>query len=378
MFSIYVHIPFCLSKCSYCDFFSIPVGKNVLPYEGYELAIIEQLKADLGKFGLDGKQVDTIFFGGGTPSLMPPSFFEGVIGAIDSLMNLSSDAEISSEMNPSSVDGEWLRGVRASGVNRVSMGVQSFNHKLLATLGRLHSSDDAKLAMERALKSGYGSVSCDLIYAIPGESKDDLISDLKAAIALGVDHISAYQLTFEEGTSLSKLYASPEMVDDMPGEDEVVEQMDAVLKTLQSKKFGRYEISNYSKPGFECRHNLNYWKYGEYLGLGAGATSFVQGVRFTQTRDLKGYMENLGEFAESESIDTPTAMGEFCFMGLRTIDGILGADFKNRFGLSFDEIYGGEIRGLIEDDLMGRRGDRIYLTSRGLKISNQIFTRFLL
>jgi putative oxygen-independent coproporphyrinogen III oxidase len=385
MFGIYVHVPFCMKRCDYCDFFSTSLGEKDAPHEEYARAVIAQLRRDVNELGLAGRQVGSVFFGGGTPSVMPPSFFEAVLSKIDSVMSIAPDAEISTEMNPSSANDEWLRGIKSVGVTRASIGVQSFNPRLLNVLGRSHSTGDAQLTIDQALNCGFKSVSCDLIYGIPGETENDLDADLEMIIKSGVDHVSAYQLTIEEDTLLAKRYASPEGVGGLLSEDEVMEQMDLLAQMLGREGFHRYEISNYSKEGSQCRHNLNYWRYGEYLGLGAGATSFIQGQaerfmarRFTQVRDIGLYLKGSGTLAESESINALTAMGEYCFMGLRTVEGISIADFDSRFEISFDDTYGIIVGKLQADGLMERSDENVRLTPQGFDLSNQVFEQFIL
>lgn len=382
MFGIYIHVPFCRQRCDYCDFFSTSLEGKSAPHEAYASAVISQLRRDVAELGLGGRQVDTIYFGGGTPSVMPPSFFEGILSVIGQAMSISSDVEISSEMNPTSSSDEWLEGIRDAGVTRASIGVQSFNSKLLKTLGRSHSEGDARTTIDRAISCGYKSVSCDLMYGIPGESTKDLEVDLGIAIESGVDHISAYQLTIEKDTPLAKRYAGG---GELPSEDAILEQMYMLFQTLGHGGFQRYEISNYSKPGSQCRHNLNYWGYGEYLGLGAGSTSFIQGEadqfiarRFTQVRDVDLYLKGSGTLYESELINALTAMGEYCFMGLRTVDGISIADFEARFGISFNDAYGVVVSKLEADGLMESLGGYVRLTLQGFDLSNQVFQHFLM
>lgn len=392
MFGIYVHIPFCVKKCGYCDFYSIPVGHDTVPHRKYLEAMVAQLERDTKTFGLRDRSVASVYFGGGTPSIMPPSFFEGVISAISGQFVIEKDAEISAEINPATADSNWFCSARAAGITRASIGVQSFGPRLLKTLGRIHSSEDAMRAIAEAQDAQFKSIGIDLMYAIDGESVSDLEEDLRTAMTFQTEHISAYQLTVEEGTPLASLRES--IVDSrwsmVTSDEEQLKQMRIVERMLGRGGWNRYEISNFAKPGFECRHNLNYWRYGEYLGLGAGATSFARSQdreigrsqtsfarRWTQIRDINKYIGGSQEFAESEEIDKKTAMAEFCFMGLRMTEGISRLRFKEIFETEFDEVYEKECKALVEDGLLTAKDDVIALTSKGIELSNQVFQRFL-
>lgn len=383
MLGIYIHIPFCLKKCGYCDFFSIPIERGALPYEAYLAAIGQQLERELGARDIDGRPVQTIYFGGGTPSLMPPEFFADVLALLRRNFDVAADAEVSCEVNPATADGAWFGAARMAGITRASIGVQSFQPRLLATLGRIHSAEEAMRSIAEAQDAGFESVSVDLMYAIPGETMVDLENDLSTAMTFQPQHLSAYQLTVEEGTTMARAAGASQA--------DVVQlnQMRAVARILSRGGWTRYEISNFAKPGCECRHNLNYWRYGEWLGLGAGATSFLHrradvptyqrtvfGRRWTQVRDISAYLTGAAP-AELEVIDLPTATGEFCFLGLRTTEGISPARFEAIFGEPFDHRYGETCSELVREGLLGRQGGRFSLTPRGLETANQVFARFV-
>jgi oxygen-independent coproporphyrinogen-3 oxidase len=421
MFGIYLHIPFCAKKCDYCDFFSIPCDRPSLPEESYLRAIEGQLERDVAALGLKGRAVDTVYFGGGTPSLLTPAFFAKTLAAIRERFALSPGAEISCEANPGTVQGEWFREVRAAGVTRASIGVQTFHPELLEMLGRIHSPKDAMCAIAEAQDAGFQSVSLDLMYAIPGETQAMLEEDMRTAMMFQPEHLSAYQLTLEEGTLMYERYFSEPGTGnqgpgrDVPGsrslvpvsEDVQLDQMRIVARMLSRGGWERYEISNFAKPGFECRHNLGYWRYGEYLGLGAGATSFIQervgktaeeggttlnarstshqsrvtnhgfARRWTQVRDVERYSMGVGELAEEETLDVRTAMAEYCFLGLRTSSGLIRARFAEVFGETFEERFGQVAAELASEGLLMEGEDAIKLTPRGLELSNQAFEHFL-
>lgn len=388
MVSIYVHIPFCLKKCDYCDFFSVPCARADVPHEAYLRALVAQLERDAVRFA--GRTVGSIYCGGGTPSLVPAAFFVTLREAIAERFALSGDLEFSCEVNPATADAAWFRDMRTAGVTRASIGVQSFQPEPLALLGRAHTADDAMRAIAEAQEAGFQSVSCDLIFAIPGETMAQLEDDLRIAMTFQPEHLSAYGLTIEEGTPFAARYAcGARNAECGMTEAEQLKQFRVVGRMLPRSGWPRYEISNFAKPGFECRHNLNYWRYGSYLGLGAGATSFCFSGhgsrvtdhefarRWTQIRDIDSYIAGSTKLAESEDIDQRTAMGEFCFLGLRTTEGIAPSDFEQRFGVPFDERYGRAVRHLIDEGLLERADDRVRITPRGLELSNQVFTRFI-
>ncbi len=394
MLSIYVHIPFCLKKCDYCDFFSIPCERASVPEREYLAALLEQLDMEIASNGLTGEALSTVYFGGGTPSLMSPSFFEGTLARLRDRFHPVSDIEVSCEVNPATVDRSWFVGARESGITRASIGVQSFHGDLLKALGRVHSADDAMRAIAEAQDAGFDSVSMDLMYGIPGETISQLEDDLRTAMTFQPSHVSAYQLTLEEGTPLAMRLDEEGLLCDV----EALKQMRIVARMLSRGGWSRYEISNFSKSGFACRHNLNYWRYGEFLGLGAGAASFLHignrdagntpsresrvtshgfARRWTQVRDVKAYLAGTGELAEDEAMDRRTSMAEFCFMGLRTTEGIALERFRSLFGEEFEACLGRASEELIAEGLLERSDGNLSLTPSGVELSNQAFERFL-
>ncbi len=374
MFGIYVHMPFCIKKCDYCDFYSMPIGRKPPPHEEYLKAMSAQLDADAPAFA--GRRVSTIYFGGGTPSLMPPGFFESLLSSIARRFSIEAGAEISCEANPATADLAWFKGAKDAGITRLSIGVQSFQDRLLEVLGRAHTSGEAMRAIAEAQDAGFDSVSLDLMYAIPGETSSDLEEDVRTAMTFQPQHISAYQLTLEQGTLLHERFSAAGR-ERFPSDEEQLKQMRIVARMLDRGGWRRYEISNFARPGFECRHNLNYWRYGEYLGLGAGATSHGFARRWTQARDVAAYIAGKVALAEDEVIGRRTAMAEFCFMGLRAAQGISSADFKCLFGEEFEKAFPGEAGALVGEGLAYQDGGRLALTQRGIEISNKVFERFM-
>jgi oxygen-independent coproporphyrinogen-3 oxidase len=341
---------------------------------------------------------------------MPPSFFAELLADLARTFAPAKNLEVSCEVNPATVDASWLRGAREAGITRVSIGVQSFQDRLLHSLGRVHSGDEAMRAIAEAQDAGFASVSLDLMFGILDETMSELEDDLRTAMTFQPEHLSVYQLTIEEEISgpgtrdLGPGKAVPGSRFLVPGSEEsLLQQMRTGARMLGRSGWPRYEISNFAKPGFECRHNLNYWRYGEYLGLGAGATSFLRigpgtgnrepgtafpglrslvpdpafARRFTQLRDVQAYMKGDAALAESEELDARTAMAEFCFLGLRTTEGISKTAFEGLFHISFDEVLGKVARDLVREKLIDAQGDRLALTPKGLELANLVSCRFL-
>jgi oxygen-independent coproporphyrinogen III oxidase len=398
---IYIHVPFCLRKCGYCDFFSVPVERGEILHEAYAAAIARQLAEDARELRLAGREAATVYFGGGTPSILPPSFFASTLELLRTHLTLLSDLEVSCEVNPGTADAAWMRDARAAGITRCSIGVQSFHPHHLQALGRIHSADEAMAAIAHAQDAGFRSVSVDLMFGLPSETMEELEEDLRTAMTFQPEHLSVYQLTLEEGTPMhARFFPSIESREDL-----LLRQFRTVARMLARGGWQRYEISNFAKSGFECLHNLNYWRYGEYLGLGAGATSFMKpelgtrdsglvpriatpnlesripnpgfARRFTQSRNLASYLAGTGGLAESEEIDRRTAMAEYCFLGLRTSEGISMKAFEAYFGVPFDEPFGALRHTLAQDGLIAVVHENLSLSDRGREIGNIIFERFL-
>jgi oxygen-independent coproporphyrinogen-3 oxidase len=376
---IYVHIPFCMAKCRYCDFFSIPVARGSVDESGYASALISQLESELDIFPIEGREVGSIYFGGGTPSMLSPDFFRSMLDGLAEKFHIVPEAEISCEVNPATAEAAWFSELRSAGINRVSIGVQSFNERNLKILGRIHTPLDAMRAIAQAQDAGFSNLSTDIIYSIPGTSMADLEEDLRLLMMFFPAHVSAYCLNVEEGTQLQKKVLSGELK--LPSEEEQLKQMRMISRMLRRVGWNRYEISNYAKPEMESRHNVNYWEYGEYLGLGPSAASFLMGVknsfgvRRCVSREIGKYMK--GEFLSSEeSIHKKQGALEFMFMGLRMTRGIELSRFCEIFGGSVDDFYSETLSSLADRGLILRDEKRIALTDRGIEISDQIFSEF--
>src|SRR5579872_514303 len=329
------------------------------------------------------ESVSTIFFGGGTPSLFQPSSIAKILDAAQNTFGIERDAEITLEANPGTVDLEKMRGFRSSGINRISFGAQSFNDTTLKFLGRIHNAEQTREAARMAHRAGFARVNLDLIFAVPGQTRADVLHDIGEATALEPDHISAYNLTFEEGTVFFSEMRHGKI---RPLEsDEQAEMYAAVREELPRRGYAMYEISNYAQAGRECRHNLTYWHNETYLGLGAGAHSFARdgagGRRWWNERNPARYIALTTEsgVAEtgSESVAPKTSMGEFVFLNLRLREGFALADFDTRFATSFENAFGSRTARLFEGGLLENREDRIRLTERGLELADSVFAEFV-
>jgi oxygen-independent coproporphyrinogen-3 oxidase len=379
-FSLYVHIPYCVSKCPYCDFNSHVVAE--IPEKSYVQAVIKELTY---YEPWHGRPIQSIFFGGGTPSTFQPESIGMLLENIAAHFPVLSNCEVTLEANPGTVDRRNFHGYRAAGVNRISLGVQSFNARLLKFLGRVHSVDDAVQAIEIVNAAGFENFSLDLIYANPGQTLNDLENDLDTALGFRSPHLSAYNLTIEEGTPFHNEFRKGKI---RPlTEEEEMAMAELIERRLREAGLQRYEISNYARPGFQSRHNVNYWQSGDYLGLGAGAHSYqcgdrdgVYGYRWWNEKLPARYMSKIettgNAVAEQEQTDLTKAAGEFMFSGLRLVEGICLNAFAARFGRSPLDLYP-QISSWLGEGWMETDGDRLQLTRRGLMVANSLFVHFV-
>lgn len=345
MFSLYIHVPFCRRKCPYCDFYSVPAEAAALA--DYPALLCRHLELT-DKEDWSGP-VETIFFGGGTPSLLPPAAIAAVLTRTASLFGLSADAEITLEANPGTVTPATLAGYRTAGVNRISLGIQSLQSEQLQRLGRIHSSQDARQAVAWARQAGFDNLSCDLMFALPGQSAAALQQEIGAFLDLDPDHLSCYGLSLEETTPFYHLHRAGGLA--LP-DDELYRQHYLELhETLQGAGFDHYEIANFARPERQCRHNLTYWRRRGYLGIGAGAHSFHQrnwGRRLAVPSDLPAYATALDRGSdpsqEIESFDRLGAMSETLYLGLRTAEGVAEESFRDRFGLGVAAAFPAALR----------------------------------
>ncbi|HWO42854.1 MAG TPA: radical SAM family heme chaperone HemW [Candidatus Eisenbacteria bacterium] len=382
-FSLYIHIPYCISKCPYCDFNSHVV--SAIPEEAYAEALTAELTTHAAREPWLGRSVQTVFFGGGTPSTFHPATIDRILDRTAALFDLDPNCEITLEANPGTVDRARFSGYRAAGVNRISVGIQSFQPRLLQLLGRAHSAEEAKAALEAARSAGFDNFSLDLIYANPGQTLEELAADLQTALRFEPRHVSAYNLTIEEGTPFYREFRSGRL--QVLDEEQEIAMAERVETTLAAAGLARYEISNYARRGFESRHNLNYWEGGDYLGVGAGAHSYhretggrIYGRRWWNEKNPGRYMTALSTSGDAvagrEQSSLPQAAGEFMFSGLRLMAGIDLAAFTERFGKTVWELYP-RVSTWVEEGFVESDDRRLRLTRRGLLVANSIFEYFV-
>ena len=371
---IYVHIPFCLAKCSYCAFVSKVCDAAV--QHSYVAALCGEITAAGGDFSVP---VDTVFFGGGTPTVLGASKLATILQTLRGSFRLTDDTEISIEANPGTVDSASLEQLRQAGFNRLSLGVQSFDDTVLTVIGRIHRAEAAGAAVKQARAAGFDNISLDLMYGLPLQTVAGWGETLEQAVALAPDHISAYGLKLEEGTPLAEAVAAGRIP--LPPEEDEETMYDWLNTYLPSQGFVRYEISNYAAVGRECRHNLKYWRYRPYRGFGVAAHSFDGRDRYSNTEDVAEYLgrQAAGISPEifRETPDGPTAMAEFVFLALRTTGGLSEMEFAKRFDKNFSEYYAAPIRRLTQMRLLTQKNHSWCLTELGMKLGNQAFAEFL-
>jgi oxygen-independent coproporphyrinogen III oxidase len=380
-FSLYIHIPYCESKCPYCDFNSY--AAKAWPEAEYTRALIAELRFRASQAPWSGNPIRTVFFGGGTPSLFQPSSLARVLDEAGRLFGIEPDGEITAEANPGTVDLAKLRGMREAGINRISFGAQSFNPRILQFLGRIHSAEQTVTAVEQARAAGFDQLNLDLIFAVPGQDLDDVASDVEKTVALGPDHISAYNLTFEEGTAFGTALKAGRMRQ-LPEERQAA-MYEMVRGELPRHGYAMYEISNYARLGCEARHNLTYWRTESYLAIGAGAHSYAAtgytGRRWWNERLPAVYLAKACKSgaaeAGSETLDAAVSASEFAFCNLRLIEGLELSRFRERFGITFEERFGARAQRLFDGGLLLRDGDRVRLSERGLELADSVFAEFL-
>ena len=375
MNSLYLHIPFCRKKCHYCSFCSIATGsENYMPY----VAALKKELFDLAA-KIDHRSLKSLFIGGGTPTVLPSSVLAELVGYCLQLFPPIAEAEISVEVNPGTVNQSSLRALYAAGVNRLSMGFQSLNDLELLILGRLHTSAEAKEAMQAAKNAGFSNINLDLMYGLPGQTVNSWRATLAQAISLCPQHLSLYQLTIEEGTPFHQAVASGRIV--LPGEDDIL-LMDEVTDKLSSHSaFNQYEISNYAKPGYECNHNINYWQNGDYLACGASAVSCVQGVREKRIANPLEYVRRITKghsvIVESECLGLDASFRESVIMGLRMNKGVSLQLLEARYHIDIVKYYGIVLEKLINLQLVELTTSQLRLTPKGRPLANWVMAELV-
>ena len=366
---IYIHIPFCIRKCNYCDFcsFSDTDGELMRVYVNELIRRIESFFVQYGK-----RYVNTVYFGGGTPTLMSAESFERIFCALRSSFEILDDCEITVECNPASIDENGLRRLRAIGINRLSIGLQSADDRELALLGRLHTFGDFCNTFSEARKAGFDNISIDLMYGIPEQTLKSFEETLKKTVALNPEHISAYGLKIEEGTAFYR--DRDKLV--LPDDDVCAELYMLCCEYLSKKGYSRYEISNFAKAGRESRHNLKYWQLDDYVGFGVAAHSCFDGERFGNSRDIKGFLQGKDILIERQRISDNDIVSEYVMLGLRLGKGIDTQEFFALAKKDFKEVY--PMTDLyIKDGFMIEQDGRIAFTTKGFLVSNTILSQML-
>jgi len=363
---LYIHIPFCIKKCLYCDFFSVPYN------EQSATEYIDAVCRELSLKKDSTATLKTIYIGGGTPSLLPHGSFENLFKHLKDSFTLSPSAEITVEANPQTIDKTKIDTLLSLGINRLSVGIQSFNNDELRTLGRIHTSDDALRTIEGIRQAGFNNYSIDLMYGIPGQTMDSWQASLSKAVSLSPTHISSYELTPEKNTPLYRLIQSEKIK--MPHENLVIDMYNHLIDFLSSQGYEHYEISNFALPGYKCIHNLNYWEQGNFIGAGAGASSFINVMRSKNTEDIARYKESLlaGILPDGEStvIGPMESLEEFIFLGLRKTEGIHIATAEN-LGLPLIDIC----KDLVEEGYLEIKGGYLRFSRTGIVLSNTIIVK---
>ena len=372
---LYIHIPFCVKKCAYCDFLSWKGSGE--EREAYVQALEKEISS-YSEFAKDYR-VSTVFFGGGTPSVLEGEQTERILKKIRDTFRVEKDAEITLEMNPGTAQKEKLLLYRELGINRLSIGLQSVKNENLKLLGRIHTYGDFLDSYRMAREAGFDNISADLISSLPGQTLEEWKEELEILQETPLEHISVYQLIIEKGTEFYEKYGEHEEL--LPDEETSREIYLWTGKYLKEHGFEQYEISNYARPSRKSRHNLRYWKRKDYLGLGLGAASMVHNIRMSNTRDWEKYIEGsqnpkrLRE--EVEFLEEPRQMEEFMFLGLRKTEGVSRKEFRRTFGRELDMVYEKALEKHLENGMLEASKDRIRLSQAGILVSNQVLSDFI-
>ena len=369
--SAYVHIPFCTQICYYCDFSKVFIKNQ--PVDSYLEHLLEEFQS------YDIQKLRTLYIGGGTPTALSASQLEVLLDGLTKNLDLSALEELTIEANPGDLDADKIAVLKNSAVNRVSLGVQTFDDKMLKKIGRSHLEKDIYENIDRLKLAGFDNISIDLIYALPGQTMEQVKENVAKAIGLDIPHMSLYSLILENHTVFMNRMRRGKLP--LPKEELEAEMFEYIIVELERVGFEHYEISNFSKPGFESRHNLMYWDNAEYYGIGAGASGYVNGVRYKNHGPIRHYLSAVEEGnarITEEHLSQKEQMEEEMFLGLRKKSGVSMARFEEKFGRSFDGLYGEIVRDLVQQGLMQIEGDRVRMTKRGLFLGDTVAERFIL
>ena len=369
--SAYVHIPFCTQICYYCDFSKVFIKNQ--PVDSYLEHLLEEFQS------YDIQKLRTLYIGGGTPTALSASQLEVLLKGLTKSLDLSVLEELTIEANPGDLDADKIAVLKNSAVNRVSLGVQTFDDKMLKKIGRSHLEKDIYENIDRLKLAGFDNISIDLIYALPGQTMEQVKDNVAKAIGLDIPHMSLYSLILENHTVFMNRMRRGKLP--LPKEELEAEMFEYIIAELERAGFEHYEISNFSKSGFESRHNLMYWDNAEYYGIGAGASGYVNGVRYKNHGPIRHYLSAVEEGnarITEEHLSQKEQMEEEMFLGLRKKSGVSMARFEEKFGRTFDGLYGEIVRDLVQQGLMQIEGDRVRMTKRGLFLGDTVAERFIL
>jgi oxygen-independent coproporphyrinogen-3 oxidase len=377
-FGVYIHVPFCVQKCAYCSFYSIPRGRKW--FDLYVEAVRTQIRQAARNDWCRGRRVETIFFGGGTPSLLLPAQLASLLQACGhDFACRPVSMETSLEVNPATIDYDGFVRLRRAGFNRVSIGVQSLVDRELQVIGRMHTADEAIQTVARARKAGFANLSLDLIYGLPGQDLASWQQTLERALGLAPDHLSVYELTLEQGTPLAARLGQGTL--ELPDEEEVLAMLDLTVGMVSRAGLDRYEISNYGRPGYACRHNINYWHNGSYLGFGPAAVSCMSGRRLTAVADVEQFCLRVqnGEsvVVDQEELSREARFRETVIMGLRMVAGVSLEGLAARFGINAVSYYGETLARLLKQQLLEISGGQLRLTGQGLLLADSVMAELV-
>lgn len=401
---LYIHIPFCVKKCSYCDFLSFPADENT------QITYVEALKKEIAFYGAQYRDrvITTVYIGGGTPSWLTENHMAAILSQVFHSFSVAADAEISIECNPGTITDHKFLMYKQSGINRLSIGLQSPDNEELKVLGRIHNFEQFLKTYEMARSHGFSNINIDVMYALPGQTAEKIYENLQQVLRLKPEHISAYSLMIEKGTPFYDLYKFDAVkqqagmaTDALPDEDEVYRITKVTEQVLKEAGYLQYEVSNFALPGFACRHNIGYWRRADYLGVGLGAASLIDNIRYSNTKEIYTYFKEVEELragfwqqescggkekklpatnlhASVELVERKAQMEETMFLGLRMTEGVYRKEFEENFGIPVEAVYGSVLQQLQEEELLVKREGRIFLTERGQDLSNYVLAQFLL
>ena len=380
---LYIHIPFCVKKCDYCDFLSFVADEQT------QKSYVAALQKELAFYGAKYKdrRITTVFIGGGTPSWLKEDYMQAIMETVYHYFSVEQDAEITIECNPGTITEHKFEVYRRIGINRLSIGLQSVHNEELKILGRIHTFEQFLKTYDMARKHGFSNINIDLMSSLPGQTPEIFCDSLYQVLKLKPEHISAYSLIIEKGTPFYELYRFDAVrqeagmqTESLPTEEEEYQTTKMTQHILKEAGYHWYEVSNFAKPGYECRHNIGYWKRVDYLGVGLGASSLIDNVRYSNTRDLYTYLsvpaDSLHETAEQ--ITRNEQMEEFMFLGLRMTEGVSRTEFEQNFHTTIEAVYGEALHRLQQEEMIIKREGRILLTEKGMDLNNYVIGQFML